>query len=129
MRSPETVSPGKARSKSASAWPPRLKGNLGLIAAIWILSDLGIYSALPALSFEPNANHDPIAAATYYVFWIGVAALMLSSIYISWPGLSRWQPFENRPLSLALWAVFFATAVTFKAYVLSGLPPFASRPQ
>lgn len=28
--------------------------NLALIAAIWILSDLGYYFVLPALSFQPN---------------------------------------------------------------------------
>lgn len=122
MRGPDTARPPATVDRG-------LMRNLGLIAAIWILSDLGYYIALPALSFEPNYNYDPIAAATYYVFWIGVAAILLSRIYASWPGLSRRQLFENRLRSLMLWAVFFATAITFTAHVLPGLPPFEWRPE
>lgn len=110
--------------KLRSGWPRALMRNLGLIAAIWILSDIGYYFGLPALSFEPNYNHDPIATATYYVFWIGVAVIIFSDVYASWRSLSRWELFDNRLQSLALWAVFFALALTFTAYILPGLPPF-----
>lgn len=112
-----------------SASPLALLGNLGLIAGMWILSDLGYYYLLPALSFEPNYNHDPIAAATYYVFWIGVAAITFAKTCASWRSVSRWELFENRPLSLVLWTVFFALAITFTAYVLPGLPPFEWQPE
>jgi hypothetical protein len=112
-----------------SAWSPALMRNLALIAALWILSDLGYYVVLPALSYEPNYDHDPIAAATFYVFWIGVAAITFSNICTSWRALSRWELFENRLLSLALWIVFFAVALTFTAYVLPRLPPFEWSPE
>ncbi len=127
----ETAAPAAPETHlvACPGWPLALLRNLGLIAAIWILSDLGYYFALPALSFEPNYNHDPIAAATYYVFWVGVAVITFSKICTSWRSFSQWELFENRPRSLALWAVFFALAITFTAYVLPGLPPFEWPPE
>jgi len=65
-------------------WPLALIRNLVLIAAIWILSDMGYYFALPALSYQPNYNHDPVAAATYYLFRVGVAAISFAKTYASW---------------------------------------------
>lgn len=109
--------------------PLVLMRDIALIAALWILSDLGYYFLLPALSYESDYNHHPIATATYYVFWIGVAAITFSRICASWRQLSRWGLFENRLLSLVLWTVFFAVALTFTAYVLPSLPPFEWSPE
>lgn len=103
--------------------------DLTLIAMIWILSDLGYYFGLPALNFEPGYNHDPITAATYYLFWMGIAAITFSRICASWRSLSQWELFENRLLSLTLWAAFFTLALTFTSYVLPGLPPFIWAPE
>lgn len=107
-----------------SGWPFDLMRDLGLIAGIWIVSDLGYYFVLPALSFEPNYNHDPIATATYYVFWIGVAVITFSKVCAAWRSVSQWDLFENRLQSLAIWTTFFLLALTFTAYVLPALPPF-----
>lgn len=112
-----------------AGWPLVLMRNLALIVAIWILSDLGYYFRLPALSFEPNYNSDPIATATCYVFWVGIAAITFSNICASWRSLLRWELFESRIQSLALWIGFFALALTFTAYVLPGLPPFEWLPE
>jgi len=38
--------------------------------------------------------------------------------------LSRWELFDNRLQSLALWSVFFALALTIITIVLPGLPAF-----
>jgi len=110
--------------KPRSGVPLALMRDLGLIAGIWILSDLGYYFVLPALSFEANYNHDPIATATYYVFWVGVAVITLSKVFVSWRSFSQWDLFENRLQSLAIWTAFFILALTFTAYVLPALPPF-----
>ncbi|MFN4129719.1 MAG: hypothetical protein ACK4GC_07870 [Paracoccaceae bacterium] len=115
--------------KPRSGWPFALIGTLSLIAGIWVLSDLGYYYGLPALSYETNYNHDPIAAATYYLFWVGVAVITFSRTCASWRSVSQWEMFENRPLSLVLWSVFFALAITFTAYILPGLPPFQWQPE
>lgn len=103
--------------------------NIALIAAIWILSDLGFYYLLPALKFVPDYNHDPITNATYYVFWIGVAIITFSEDCAEWRSLSRWDLFENRFQSLAIWVIFFAAAMTFTAYVLPALPPVKWPPE
>jgi hypothetical protein len=75
--------------KPRTGWPFALMGNLGLIAGIWVLSDLGYYYGLPALSYETNYNHDPIAAATYYLFWVGVAVITFAKTCASWRVLAR----------------------------------------
>ncbi|MFN4128992.1 MAG: hypothetical protein ACK4GC_04145, partial [Paracoccaceae bacterium] len=116
-------------TKPRSGWPFAVIGNLSLIAGIWILSDLGYYFLLPALSYETNYNHDPIAAATYYLFWIGVAVITFARTCASWRSVSQWGLFENRSMSIVLWAVFFALAITFTAYILPGLPPFEWLPE
>ena len=121
-----TVEHGSTRDQpgARSGWPLALLRDLGLIAGIWIVSDVGYYFVLPALRFEANYNHDPIATATYYVFWVGVAAITFSRVCVSWRDLSRWELFENRLQSLAIWTFFFILALTFTNYVLPALPPF-----
>jgi len=106
-----------------------LAQTLALIAAIWILSDLGLYYLLPALKFATDYNQEPITTATYYIFWVGVAIITFSKACTEWRSLSRWDLFDNRFQSLAIWVAFFAAATTFTAYVLPGLPPFAWRPE
>lgn len=115
------------RPDPTAAFPTALARTLALIAGIWIVSDLGFYFLLPALQREPSYNHDPIANATYYVFWIGVAVITFSHTYTTWRRYSRWHLFEKRGLSLVFWAGFFAVAITYTAYVLPSLPPFEWR--
>lgn len=117
------------RTMPRTGWPFALMGNRGLIAGIWVLSDLGCHYGLPALSYDTNYNHDPIAAAACYLFWVGVAVITFSRTSASWRSVSQWEMFENRTVSLVLWSVFFALAITFTAYILPGLPPFQWQPE
>lgn len=107
----------------------RLALNIALIAAIWILSDRGFYYLLPALKVVPDYTQDPITTATYYVFWIGVALITFSNDCAEWRSLSRWQVFDNRFQSFAIWVIFFAAATTFTNYVMPALPPIEWRPE
>jgi len=97
---------------------------LGLIAGLWVISDLGYYLLLPQLSLIPDYNQSPVSIATYYLFWVGVAVILFFRVYCTWPIYAKWIAFENRPLSLALWIGFFAAATTFTGIILPALPPF-----
>jgi len=91
---------------------------LALISGIWTASDVGYYFALPLLGQKSNYNDDPIAAALYYAFWVGIVAIAFWPQYASWPRYATWATFENRLTSMVVWSLAFAVSVGFAAYVL-----------
>ena len=97
---------------------------LALISGIWTASDVGYYFALPLLGQKSNYNDDPIAAALYYAFWVGIVAIAFWPQYASWPRYATWATFENRLTSMVVWSLAFAVSVGFAAYVLPSLPQF-----
>ena len=102
----------------------RLGWTLGLIAGIWIVSDLGYYFLLPAIGQKSNYNDGPIAVTLYYLFWVGIAIIAFWPVFASWPRYARWATFENRLTSIVVWSLAFASSVLFAAYVLPSLPQF-----
>jgi hypothetical protein len=97
---------------------------LSLIAGIWVVSDLGYYFLLPLLGENSNYNEGPVAAAIYYLFWVGIAVITFWPNYATWPRYTRWATFENRLTSIVVWSLAFAVCVVFAAYVVPALPPF-----
>ncbi len=85
--------PKFARLDGGQCW------TLALIAGLWVASDLGYYLALPKLWVAPNYNADPIAIATYYFYWTGVAVILFWRIYAPWPKICNWghlrKPFRQ----------------------------------
>ena len=102
----------------------RLAATTALIAAIWVVSDLGYYFLLPTLGVAPDYNLGSVAVSLYYVFWVGVAVIAFWPQYATWPRHAGWATFGNRLKSFAVWSVAFTAAVAFTAYVLPALPPF-----
>ncbi len=89
---------------------------LFLIAAIWIVSDIGYYFVLPQLGVKASYNTGPVAIALYYVFWIGIAVITFWDLY------RNWIRFDNRIGAYAVWLVAFGGCTIFAAYVLPKLP-------
>jgi hypothetical protein len=90
---------------------------LAEIAAIWVLSDIGYYFALPALNIDRSYNAGSTSVAIYYVFWIGIAAITFWQLY------SRWTTPSSRLRTYILWSALFAGCTLFAAYALPMLPP------
>jgi hypothetical protein len=95
----------------------RLWSTLALIAAIWVVSDLGYYFLLPLLGVKSSYNVGSVAIALYYIFWIGIAVITFWDLY------SRWAKFDNRLASYAVWSISFGGCTLFAAYLLPLLPP------
>ena len=96
------------------------------IAMIWAISDLGYYFLLPQLGVTPEYNESSLAIALYYSYWVGFCIVLFWPLYATWQLQSRWQPFENRLVSVSIWTVFFLGAVAFVGYVMPALPPFVA---
>jgi hypothetical protein len=89
---------------------------LFLIAAIWIVSDIGYYFVLPLLGVKASYNAGSVAIALYYIFWIGIAIITFWDLY------RNWIRFDNRLAAYAIWVVAFGGCTLFAAYVLPKLP-------
>lgn len=87
-----------------------------LIAAIWIVSDIGYYFVLPQLGVKSSYNAGSVAIALYYIFWIGIAIITFWDLY------RGWIRFDNRIAAYAVWLVAFGGCTLFAAYVLPRLP-------
>jgi hypothetical protein len=128
---PKPSRPGGVKPVSISGdvagVPPSLTATLLSIGAIWVASDVGYYVLLPALGYRSSYNEGSVAAALYYVFWVGVAVIACWPRYATWPHYARWATFENRLVSIVVWSLAFAGSVLFVAYVLPALPPFDPR--
>jgi len=94
-----------------------LSSTLALIAAIWVVSDLGYYFLLPLLGVKSSYNVGSVAIALYYIFWIGIAVITFWDLY------SRWAKFDNRLASYVVWSISFGGCTLFAAYLLPLLPP------
>ncbi|WP_159588866.1 hypothetical protein [Chelativorans xinjiangense] len=116
--------PDGSSSSAPTRDPAQLKLTIGLIAGIWIASDIGYYFLLPALGEKSDYNDGPIATALYYFFWTGIGIIAFWPQYASWPLYARWATFENRLTSIIVWSLAFAVSVMFAAYLLPALPPF-----
>jgi len=97
---------------------------IAYIALIWVISDLGYYFLLPRLGVTPAYNESGLAIALYYSYWVGFSVVLFWPLYATWQIQSRWQPFENRLVSVSIWTVCFLGAVAFVGFVMPALPPF-----
>ncbi len=99
-------------------------GTIGLIAAIWVVSDLGFYFLLPILGVTPDYNASGMAVALFYSYWVGLSVILFWQVYATWAQHARWSTFELPAFSASVWTVFFVGAVGFVAWVMPKLPPF-----
>lgn len=120
----DTSGPAPGETAAAGGSGLHLAGTIALIAALWAASDLGYYLLLPALAEKYSYNDGPIVGTLYYIFWAGIAVIVFWPQYTTWPLYARWNTFENRLLSLAVWCIAFAAGVGFVAYVVPALPAF-----
>ncbi|MFN3293540.1 MAG: hypothetical protein ACK414_08815 [Gemmobacter sp.] len=120
---PPSPSTGSPRPTPRRA-PARLWVTLATVCALWVLSDAGYYVVLPWLGFSPSYNHDPAAAALYYLYWIGVAVILLWPTLATWSDHACWPSFSSAPVAIALWTLLLAAAVAYVAHVLPALPRF-----
>ena len=97
---------------------------IGLVAALWLASDLGFYVLLPAIGVTPDYNDSGMAVAVYYIYWIGLAVILFWPVLSRWPDHARWPTFERPAVSAAVWTLFFVGAVVFVGWVMPALPPF-----
>lgn len=95
---------------------------LGALAAFWMLSDLGYYFLLPAFGIASDYNRHPIAIATYYLFWVGLAAIAFWPLYARWNAEGPWPTVRNRMLASLVWIGLYAGMILFLAVVLPWLP-------
>ena len=86
-----------------------LTWTISLVAAIWVVSDLGYYYLFPALGLKPSYNAHPAWSALYYAAWIPLALLAFRRQYRGWFPLER---------SARLVIVLPGLAVGFAAYAL-----------
>jgi hypothetical protein len=106
----------KGPARSALFQDP-LVSTIMRIAAIWIVSDIGYYFALPALGVRSSYNAASVGIALYYFFWIGIAVIAFWELY------REWAKFENRIASYAVWTLAFGGCALFAAFILPNLPP------
>ena len=62
----------------------RIAGTLALIAAIWVVSDVGYYYLFPLVGLTASYNAHPAWSALYYAVWIPIAVLLLRPHYRGW---------------------------------------------
>ena len=94
----------------------QLMWTLGLIGALWSVSDLGYYFLLPALGSSGSYSAEPSVIALYYAIWVVIAIALLK------PCFKGWRPFENGRFAYVLLSLSLGTFVLFAAYVLPHLP-------
>lgn len=97
---------------------------IGLAAALWVVSDLGFYFALPLMGVTLDYNENGMAIALFYTYWIGLSIILFWPVYATWTDHARWPTFQRPVMSAAVWTVFFVSAVAFVAWVVPSLPPF-----
>lgn len=101
-----TVGPAAVGEQGSTA---DLVWTVGLVAAIWVVSDVGYYYLFPALGLTPSYNAHPAWSALYYAAWIPVAVFAFRRQYRGW-----------FPLVWSLWLVIVVPglAAIFAAYAL-----------
>lgn len=97
---------------------------IGLIAALWVVSDLGFYFLLPALGVTPDYNDSGMAVALFYAYWVGLSVILFWPVYATWADHARWPTFARPGVSAVVWTLFFVGAVGFVAWLMPVLPPF-----
>lgn len=90
---------------------------LGLVAGLWIASDVGYYLLLPALGLRRGYNAAPMEIAAYYGFCSMIAVIVFRRLF------RQWATFENRLSAYILLSVSFGIVVVFTAFLLPLLPP------
>ena len=89
---------------------------MALIAAVWVVSDVGFHFLLPRIGLIPSYIDDPSVAAGYYAAWIPVTFVIFRAQY------RGWTPFgPARPL-LVFVPLFAAFALAFAIYAPAALP-------
>jgi hypothetical protein len=87
------------------------------IASIWIISDIGYYTFLPALGFSGGFIANPFAITTYYLFWLAVTLFTFWNIY------SEWKTIERRRISTYIFLLLGSAAVVlYFTYMLPHFP-------
>lgn len=97
---------------------------IGLIAMLWVVSDLGYFYLLPALGVAPDYNNSGMAVSLFYAYWIGLAVILFWPIYATWSRHTRWQTFERPLQSIVVWTFFYLAAVGYVGWLMPMLPPF-----
>ncbi len=89
---------------------------VGLIAAIWVVSDIGYYYLFPALGLTPSYDDHPVWSALYYGAWIVLTLVAFRRNYRDW---STW---DLRPPVLIVTTVLAVGFVLYAIYVPPLLP-------
>lgn len=103
-------------------WKRRQVRVLAWLAGFWLVSDLGYYFGLPALGIGTDYNANPMPVGTFYIFWSGLAAIVLWPLYTRWNADGPWPTLQNRVLAATIWTATFAAILAFLLWVLPALP-------
>ena len=99
-----------ARPASSAAW------TVGIVAAIWIVSDIGYYYLFPWLGLAASYNAHPVWSAAYYGAWIVLTLVVFGGTYRGW---DTWTP---RPTLFAAVPLLVAAFASYAIYMPSMLP-------
>ncbi len=91
--------------------PSAIAGTVGLVAAIWIVSDVGYYYLFPALGLTPSYNDHPVWSAVYYVAWTAVTLVAFRRTYRGWTAFDGGAPAMVASALLALGFAAYAICV------------------
>ena len=88
-----------------------------IVAAFWIVSDIGFYYFLPLFGQSASYNAHPFGALVYYALWISVALMGLR------PYLRGWDAPTNRTFVFGLVLAYAGLIASFAILVPPQLPP------
>lgn len=97
---------------------------IGLVAALWLLSDLGFYYLLPVLGVTPSYNENGMAVALFYTYCVGLSVILFWPVYATWVAHARWPTFQRPVISALVWTLLFVGAVMFVGWIMPTLPAF-----
>lgn len=87
------------------------------VASIWIISDVGYYTFLPALGFSGGYSANPLAITVYYLFWLVITVFTFWNIY------SEWETIERKRVSTYIFLLLGSAAVViYFTYILPNFP-------
>ena len=105
-----------ADSQTTAAPVRAVPWTVGLIAVIWVGSDVGYYYLFPWLGLAPSYNAHPAWSALYYAAWVALTLVVFQREYRGW---STWD--MRGPVFVA--AILLAAAfAAFAIFVPAMLP-------
>jgi hypothetical protein len=111
-----------AAAPQPGPWKRRQIRVLGVLAGVWLASDLGYYFGLPAFGIGTDYNANPMPVTTYYLFWSGLAAIVFWPLYSRWNADGPFPTARNRVVAGTIWTAIFGTVVGFLHWGLPLLP-------